>query len=81
MPPDDMHPTLKLADLIKGDEMVRFFWTDEPHREVGIHSYDASGVTVGSESCTRDSARARWSQLLRAGFVKGKILPNGKTVT
>ena len=67
-----MHPTLKLVDLVKDGQMVRFFWTDEPQREVGIHSYSKSGETICSESLTRDDARHRWSQMIRAGWKRDR---------
>lgn len=63
-----MNPELKLVDLVKDGKMVRFFWTDEPQRDVGIHTYNSAGETVTSESCKRDDARHRWDQMIRAGW-------------
>lgn len=67
-----MHPTLKLVDLIKDGQLVRFFWTDEPQREVAIHSYSKAGETICSESATRESARHRWNQMVRAGWKRDR---------
>ena len=64
-----MSPTLQLADLEKDDRSVRFFWSDDPDREeVGVHSTDANGDMTCSEALSRITARARWKQLIRAGW-------------
>jgi len=62
----------QLADLVKDGLIVRFFWsTDLERQEVGVHSYGADGNTTCSEALDRISARARWSQMLRAGWTRG----------
>ena len=64
-----MDESLQLADLEKDGRSVRFFWSDDSVRtEVGLHSYSASGDTICSEALDRISARARWSQMIRAGW-------------
>ena len=66
-----MDSTLKLVDLVKDGLMVRFFWVPEhPQREVGIHSYSKAGETICSESLDVPSARARWGQMVRAGWTR-----------
>ena len=66
-----MDSTLKLTDLVKDGLMVRFFWVPEhPQRQVGIHSYSRAGETISSGSLNLTAARARWCQLVRAGWSK-----------
>lgn len=60
---------LQITDLEKDGQSVRFFWSTDPKRqEVGVHSFSVAGDTICSEALDRISARARWSQMTRAGW-------------
>jgi len=62
-----MDTDLKITDLEHATGSVRFFWTiDRP--DIGVHTFDANGNTLTSEALDRTSARARWAQLIRAGY-------------
>jgi len=65
-----MNPHTIMAELVATDgTMIRFFWSAAPGMEdVGIHSYSKAGETICSEASDRESARHRWSQLIRAGY-------------
>ena len=61
---------LQLTDLERDGRSVRFFWSNDPNRQdVGVHSFSVAGDTICSEALDRISARARWSQMIRAGWL------------
>lgn len=71
-----MSSSLKLADLTRDLEMVRFFWTEEhDQRDVGIHSYNQFGQTVCSESVPRGIARFRWAEMVQSGWTRAEQEP------
>ena len=77
-----MSTTLKLADLVRDLEMVRFFWTEEhEQRDVGIHSYNEFGQTLTSESVPRGVARFRWADMVQSGWTRAEQEPVPRAAT